>query len=62
MIFLTNQDKVSNSAWGYIWGAKETNQKWKFFIIDLDLLSLLLYHLKIEASLFNLSSPSPPSP
>lgn len=52
LVFITNQNKISNTAWKYIWDAMETNKKWTLFILDLDLLSLLVYHLRLD-DLFN---------
>lgn len=52
MIIITNKDKVSKKAWKYVWDTKNDNQEWKFFILDLDLLSLILYHLDLN-DLFN---------
>lgn len=48
MVIITNQYKVEPPAWKFIWDSYKNNGFWKFFIIDLDLLSLIAYYFKLE--------------
>jgi hypothetical protein len=48
IIIVTNSDKVDPGAWSYIWNSYKEHGNWKFFILDLDLLSLIIYHLGLK--------------
>ena len=49
MIFVTNQNKVSKKVWKKLLDAKKDNQnRWYDFIVDLDILSILLVFLKLD--------------
>jgi hypothetical protein len=59
VIFVTNQHKISPKVWEQIFISKSQHTKWYDFIIDLEILSILVYFLDLN-DLYN-SNPSQPT-
>lgn len=53
-VIITNKSSISKSAWFEVYKAKKNHGNWHVFIFDLDILSLLVFHLNLQDKLFNL--------
>jgi hypothetical protein len=48
LVFITSTEKIDNKIWRDILEAKKNNGNWIYLLIDLDLLSLLLFYIGYE--------------